>query len=213
MLNHKEFEIIKQKENFKETEKIWEDKQNGIDFPEWINEKISKDVEKYGLSIHTIINDPKILFCLKYAKKANRQNIGEQLQIDTIQKSGIPIQKLNSNSYSSKRFCNGNIINKKEPNCTKAFDAQVNNIFFLSLKFTKDTSGGSQDYSFHDLRSFMQEAVNYVNKHDDDLIFIAIADGGYYDDTDKLNELNILEIPDKVFACSTEGFIEWYNNK
>ena len=94
---------------------------------------------------------------------------------------------------------------------TKSIDYKYNNYYFYAKVTT--TQGGAQDNQKNDAKDFLRQAGEYVQKHNDDKIFVALVDGSYYQQNPKkLQQLKSLE-QEKVMVLNTNELIEHFKTE
>ncbi len=153
------------------------------------------------------------MFRAFFAKDPGKQKIHENIAADFIRK--IPtVEDFKQLSHGALQLVRGGIFPKKEA-LRMGTTAQAKTLdfswktgksnIFASHKYTK-SSGGAQDNQYNDLKDFISEA-NDSNLPD--TIFLAIADGNYYQlfDTEarvkKIQRLKDLANRRNVFAVTS----------
>ncbi|MGD9157230.1 MAG: hypothetical protein PVG39_02375 [Desulfobacteraceae bacterium] len=151
--------------------------------------KIKKYCDKYsrtrGEVIASILSDD--VAASAFSKSASRQSTAEKAQLEYMKfERGVRIERLPASGHNALRLQDGEIVKgnslTKALNSTKTFDAISTNghtIDYIYQKFT-DGFGGAQDNQAMDVLRFLEEATEYVNKHDDRVRFVTILDGSYY---------------------------------
>lgn len=133
-------------------------------------------VEQYTESIFDKLSNHDTETLLVYMKDPIKENFAERIQtqymVDKL--AGVKINRLSTTSKSINS--NGNIISGCNTFC-KSFDIEINgyNNYLGFMKYTNET-GGAQDNQFMDVQNFLK----YACKNIDDIYFVVILDGDYY---------------------------------
>ena len=148
-------------------------------------QKISRFAIKYDVEeeyVKTEIRNGHKITLAYFSKDPSRQNFYERVAADYIRNRIEGVKNFRNLANNELYVCRGKIIRRqdlKEYPTAKTIDFsweyeryQV----YVSHKYTHE-SGGAQDNAYKDLQSFIQEARE---NRDDDHVFIAIADGAYY---------------------------------
>jgi hypothetical protein len=157
--------------------------EEGTPLPEWLEYKINKTTERYGIRRGEILADivKSRLAAVTVAKTANRQCTAENSQIRYLNDyRGVALTKLPSHGTGSMRLLNGDLYSSvyhKHPEATKTLDAIYRNDY-IYIKYVKE-AGGAQDNQLNDAFNFVKQANQYVKKHDDEKTFTLILDGEY----------------------------------
>lgn len=188
--------------------------------------KISNEIDKFKIHENFIrfwYNTQPLYRITRFAKDSVRQNIYEKNVFSYIEKYIINLQNILNIKIQIKKLSNngglmivgGNILpySKKYNSRCKTIDFEIdiiikNNIYkrYISHKYTKEVSGGSQDNQYIDIKNYIQECNLSM---DNNLKFYAIVDGEYYKNNNrlKMNELKNI-CTQKVVVCDTNDFID-----
>ena len=166
-------EIVEEKVRLKRQANIEIVQQDAEKKPKYLLDKINNFIERFSLNesvddILAKIREDK-LFAATFAKDPGRQNIYEKCQIEVIRKHCEVQYPLTGNN--SLFINDGKISNIKGK--SKSLDAIINNSYYATLKYTKD-SGGSQDNQRADVVLTLEEAKTCKES------FAVIADGAYW---------------------------------
>ncbi|MCZ0931737.1 MAG: hypothetical protein OXJ52_01095 [Oligoflexia bacterium] len=156
-----------------------------------LDDKINKFCAFHGFNKDLVISEIKRsdIVKAKFAIDPKKQNFYEKKASEWIQS----IKKIGDFENLPNRalwVINGGVMTKREKEKfgsvaqAKTIDFKwryAGKIFYASHKYTK-VSGGTQGSQYKDLRSFIVEANKSVQR---DTFFIAIADGEFYQQTDK----------------------------
>lgn len=157
--------------------------------------KISNYADRYQLPVSFVIDkllsDDDDMVLYGFEKDPAKQNIYEKLQLEAVKK--LPVisgaTKLSSGGKDARYVVNGKVVSltkkEREERNIKSIDLywfyEFNGKkiqFYSSCKHTNE-SGGAQDNQKNDVVSFLKEAQK---AEDNDIFFVAIVDGEYYDD-------------------------------
>ena len=136
------------------------------------------------------------LFAACFIKDTSKQNVYEKIQLSILRHYGLDIKKLPTNG-KDRVFLNRGEITDVKPSMGKSIDFETHyngKHIYVFAKFTKESYGGAQDNQAHDSKYFLQECKKYVNNHDDNVEFLFLGDGDYYQNTSFKNEI-------KEFIC------------
>jgi len=155
-----------------------DDIKNGV-----IKKGIYNHCELWGDDVREVIE--KIMmddrFARFFVKDPKKQNIYEEIFFNTLSDKGIPITKLPASGKNAYHLSDGNIKKGTSTSTsTKSLDFRVDNCMMYN-KYIKE-KGGAQDNQYRDLIHFLQESKKYTETHNDDMTFVAVADGPYFDD-------------------------------
>ena len=168
---------------------------NDID-SNWVNYKVENYCDRWGDSIvdvkKKILTDDR--FARFFIKDPKRRNIYEKLAIyylsNVLKKDIVKLSAGGSNALCIK---NGEIIKgSSTTQSTKSIDFKEERdgkIYYYTHKYI-ESDGGAQDNQYRDMCHFADEATKYVEKHDDNVNFILLADGSYFDRKDRKNKIN-----------------------
>lgn len=158
--------------------------ETGKELPIWLVDKIDNFATHYGFEFGEILGGiaSSTILAANFAKASSRRSIGERCQVNYLADRGIGVEVLERNGHESLRLLHGNLVrgyvnNTKE--YTKSVDFKYGNDL-ICAKWT-DGYGGAQDNQARDVRHFLKQASKYVKRHDDDVRFVALLDGNYYD--------------------------------
>jgi hypothetical protein len=195
----------------------------GVALPQDIEDKIERRCKKYGNMfdrMHLLTGISRdIALASEFCKKANRQGKAEVAQRAYLNKRNINVEKLPVAGPESIRLSDGEIFRGKPAGkvrsvcTTKSFDAELtrgkNKTDFIMFKWT-DGEGGAQDNQAGDIIQFIDQAKKYVKKHDDNVRFVAILDGKYYQ-----KRWNLLKdyVSDRVMIENCDSYMEQKKNK
>jgi hypothetical protein len=147
-------------------------------------EKIAKYCERYDITrgevLASILTDR--VAATKFAKNASRQGIAEKCQFEYLREiRGLDVARLKKSGPDCIRLWKGELHTglPKMPAATKTIDGKYKNDYIF-LKWT-DGEGGHQDYAGVDAIRFLDQAAKYVATHDDNVRFVAILDGPYFE--------------------------------
>ena len=158
--------------------------EEGIPLVPKFEEKIAKFCTHYNMGRGQVIasilaND---VAAARFSKTASRQRTAEYAQIAYLQNvRHLKVKPLPSSGPNAIRLNCGDLIDgtlTRPVTATKTLDA-IRGHDYLFLKYTNG-SGGAQDNQAMDAALFLEAAVDYVEKHDDNIRFVAILDGDYY---------------------------------
>jgi hypothetical protein len=173
------------------------------------NEKIKNFLKIYGSwlglkdreDVENLVRENKMA-AVHFCKDPKKQNISEATQLGYMEEHGYTLEKLpGTRGYW---LLNGKIgSGKQEAGATKTIDYKFKNHYFCA-KHTMG-KGGAQDNQCKDVYHFLKEAKKYVEKNNDDLVFVALVDGDYYEKSlKKLEDLKSFECDRiKVFNSNT----------
>ena len=148
--------------------------------------KIENHIKRFGLDsgvddiCKKIVNDRD--FASGFAKLPAKQSSSERTQLSYLGKRGIKLENLVAGGDNALRLLDGNIItgDDRGGKATKSFDFKRTDIDeYLFAKVTTG-HGGGQDNQYRDVLDFLKQSTEYINKHDDDITFVALVDGDYY---------------------------------
>ena len=150
------------------------------------------------------------MFRAVFSKDPGKQKIHENIAARFIEK--LPqVSDFNQLSHNGLQLLGGTVISRKDARIgggvsrAKSIDFTWNSSvykIYAAHKYTKN-SGGAQDNQYRDLQVFIREANDSNLKN---TVFLAIADGGYYQMNDsetgttKLQRLKRLANKENVFA-------------
>ena len=183
-------------------------------------EKIKTFVKRTGIDKDEveakIRNDTLFRWC--FVKDPKRQNFYEDLAAEHIKGLG-GVRNFVRLPNSAKSICSGLVMDrdelKKRGGNPKAktidFEWETGRYrVYASHKYTNE-SGGAQDNQYKDLHEFIKEA-NESNSADS--VFVAIADGAYYDTRNEIRGLSKIQSLKRsadgrrVFACTIDELPE-----
>jgi hypothetical protein len=153
--------------------------------PFYLDNKIKNECVRKGFEYKNILNQIKISkeYASFFAKDPLKQNIAEKIQLEYInyKKKSNEIIKLPSTGPESVSFKDGKLVYNVS-GTTKKFDFKnKNNKEYYYAKYTKE-EGGAQDNQYNDAILFLEQANLYYKENDnDDIKFILIVDGKYYE--------------------------------
>ena len=172
-----------------------------------IDTKVSNYLKKHPSvgsveSIMEILGNPKegderyeLCFSI-FTKDPGKQNLAERAQLRCLRSvKNLDASKLNADGAGSLRFVDSELVwdkNKKDLKGrikTKSIDFRVQhpngNEELICAKDTRG-SGGHQDNQCEDIKGFLREAVNFLDKNPHcTLKFTALVDGPYYNKNGK----------------------------
>jgi len=178
------------------------DEASDDELKDYIDErKIKRAAEKRGVApdeVFAVIRDSR-LYRAEFIKDPKRQNLYERVAAEAI-KNMPGVEEFVHYGTNELELVDG--VPKKrsgehgaEPGLAKTIDfgwRRGGFRYFASHKYTKER-GGAQDNQYRDVLAFIKEA----NKNSDaGCVFVAIADGEYYDFVDagsKLKKINVLK--------------------
>ncbi len=165
--------------------------------------KIRNASKKYGIpeqQIRENIKNELPIALAFFSKDPKKQNVYEKIAANYIKKiQGVTnFQNLPNNKFF---VVNGKIVTKEHKQLSNAktidfyFEYNSKKIY-ASHKYTKD-KGGAQDHQYKDLQNFIN---NVRDNTDRETIFIAIADGDYYNTKD--NRADLTKIKNLKAKCT-----------
>ena len=134
----------------------------------------------------------ELFIAVRLSKDPKRQNIYENIFYDYMRENDRDLIKLPSKGPNSiyLTILGLSMEEKDDIDSTKSLDfyekVGENEIYYYN-KYTEG-GGGAQGSQFKDLQTFIRLAKTYCDNHQDSKIFVAVADGPFYDD-DKLGYL------------------------
>ena len=196
----------------KEIKKRWQENRKEVrellaNGDEYFMTKIINASIRWGISeeeiIKSVSND--LVAAAHFAKDPIKQNIYERIAADYISKiddityfENLPNNKLvvaNGEVELKKR--NGKITRSKAKSIDFSWTYN-NKKIYASHKYTKE-EGGAQDNQYQDLQNFIIEARENKDKG---IVFIAIADGPYYQRNDPIEGMSRMEVMEKMCTSS-----------
>ena len=183
------------KKNWKEAIEDFENKEKYILF------KIKNISDNFDIPESEIFNiiskstDKKLkelFIAVRLSKDPKRQNIYENIFYGYLRENNRDVIKLPLGGPKSVYLTrNGlSIGGKNHTDSTKSLDFYEkigDKEIYYYHKYT-ESGGGAQANQYNDLQTFLRLAERYCNNHRDNNIFVAVADGPFYDD-DKLGYL------------------------
>jgi len=168
--------------------------------------------EIYNIISNTNDKNLKELFiAVRFSKDPKRQNIYERIFHDFLKERGRKLIKLPSIGPTSVFLTRIGLSfgSKNHTDSTKSLDFYENirdkEIYYYH-KYTEH-GGGAQANQFNDLKTFLRLSNRYCRNNDDNYIFVAVADGPFYD-ADKMDYL--AQIADE-FYDEKIFIVKWYN--
>ena len=150
---------------------------------------------------------------LLVCRDPSRQTMDEEVQKATLEKY-LPTATVDKPTNGVLTLVNGDIIKKPKKGKVEArsIDFVIDNNgkkFNVFAKYSA-VAGSGQSHQLDESKRFLEEAIKYVNKHNDGKYFIALTDGA--EGERHLPELNELatEYPN-IFAGNCEQVIDWIN--
>lgn len=171
--------------------------------------KIAGFAERFGYEIGQVLievkNNP--MFAAWFAVSPSRQNIYEVIAAKHIEKllNVRDFRKLGTGELS---VLQGSVRSRKDlvkdggRTNAKTIDFEWktgDKTIYVSHKYTRD-EGGAQDNQYHDLQQFIREARDSTRE---DAVFIAIADGPYYEGR-RITDLKNLANGRNTFAITID---------
>lgn len=171
--------------------------------------KIATFAERHGYSVGRIVKKIKedLVFAAHFAVDPAKQKIHENIAAKHIKKLKN-VQNFNQLSHGALSVLQGAVMSRVEL-LARGGTSRAKTIDFMwitcgkrvyaSHKYTRG-EGGAQDNQYADMQQFIREARDSTLK---DTIFIAIADGEYYNKS-RIDNLKSLANERNVFAIPIE---------
>lgn len=127
----------------------------------------------------------ELFIAVRFSKNPKRQNIYENIIYDYLRENNRDVVKLRSSGPESVYLTiNGlSIGGPDHTDSTKSLDfyeAVSDREIYYYHKYT-ESEGGGQSNQYNDLKTFVRLAEKYCKNHQDFMIFVAVADGPFYD--------------------------------
>ena len=171
-----------------------EEVRDGID-ARWMIYKITQYCERWNENFDEIKS--KILQDVQFArffiKDPKRRNVYELFAIDyMVTELKKDVIKLSAAGSEARCLEEGQVVfGSSTSKTTKSIDfmeKRDGNIYYYTHKYI-DADGGAQDNQFRDMVHFANEAKKYVEQHQDNVHFILLADGPYFERKDRKNKI------------------------
>lgn len=202
------------KKNWKEAIEDFENKEKYILF------KIKNISDNFDIPESEIINiiskstDKKLkelFIAVRFSKDPKRQNIYENIFYDYLRENNRDVIKLPLSGPKSVYLTRIGLSmgGEDDPDSTKSLDFYEeigDKEIYYYHKYT-ESGGGAQANQYNDLKTFLRLAERFCQNHRDNNIFVAVADGPFYDDV-KLGYLAQIAgefIDRRIFV------IKWYD--
>lgn len=178
----------------------------------WLILKVHNFSQNFGFKDKKVLNKIKRddIVAANFIKDPGRQNFYENQALVFLNSmnSVRSVTKLPAGGVNAQYIIDGRLGNKKVfsrigENKSIDFEAilEDDSRIFISAKYTKD-EGGAQDNQFNDLKNFIKNAVKYTKN---DVRFVALADGNYYQTHGRIREMEKLA-EGKVIVATVENF-------
>ena len=190
---------------------------------DWLMEKISSHIERWGGTSTVAAIKSKIQsddeFAKFFAKDPQKQSFHEKYGQEEMINTGIPIVNLPNSGKNAIYIHNGSLktnLSKKPEERIKSVDCRCQRISgsstwedYILQKWIGD-SGGNQDNQFSDIRTFVEQANMYATTNKNNHRIIALVDGPYFS-KDIMKQLRNAVDPgnkDRVKILSTYEYIK-----
>lgn len=182
---------------------------------EWLQKKVKNFSQKFEIfsekEIFQRIKSDKVAAAF-FAKDPSKQGIHEKTAYDFLKGEFGEGQLLPKSGKNARYVVNGDISSKRSGKKHKSIDFIFNYKGFVlvcSHKYTKE-NGGGQDNQRNDLINFVESA----KKPAEGLIFIAIADGNYYQESSckNLNEIKKAAKSVRILVTTSENILNDVND-
>lgn len=179
-----------------------------------LKEKVKSFALRNNINYFFLLNELKInpATRLFFQKDPKKQNAAEKAFVSFIQ-SELPesqIVSLPNSGKNSLLLASGLIVkasNKSIPGA-KTIDfilTYKNKTYYITHKRT-DGSGGSQKNQLLDVQNFLLEAKR---NSEDNVIFVAILDGNYYDQKIMNNTKQLFFTKNKILVHNSDSFLKY----
>jgi len=159
-----------------------------------VSVKIKTYCEKWDDDFDNVKNKIKTdtMIARIFVKDPKKQNVYENEALIYLQtEKEMNIKKLPAGGKNSLCLKNGNIVNKVSTKTSKSIDFIENTpektIYYLH-KYIND-EGGAQDNQYRDCVDFIEKTTKYIEKHEDNVSFVAILDGKFFQRKNRLETL------------------------
>ena len=172
--------------------------------------KINNHINRFKLDSNVndickkIVNDRD--FASLYAKLPAKQTSSEKTQLLYLKNKGISLTNLVAGGKEALRLLDGDIIkgDDRGGKATKSFDfVRTDKNEYVFAKVTTG-NGGGQDNQYRDVLDFLKQSKEYINKHNNDITFVALVDGDYYTQK-RLEGLKIYEC-DRIKITNSDEY-------